>query len=85
MTQRLYYTDAMLRAFEATVVACDLSPDGGAEVVLDRTAFYPTSGGQPFDTGVLGGVPVTAVIDREVGVIAHTISGTLAVGQCVTG
>jgi alanyl-tRNA synthetase len=43
---------------------------------LDQTAFYPTSGGQPFDTGTLGGAAVTDVIDREDGTIAHVVSGS---------
>ena len=51
MTERLYYTDAYLRAFDARIV--DRAEDGRT-VYLDRTAFYPTSGGQPFDTGTLG-------------------------------
>ena len=58
MTERLYYTDAYLRTFTARVTAAE-----PRRVVLDRTAFYPTSGGQPNDTGTLAGVPVTDVID----------------------
>ena len=58
MTERLYYTDAYLRTFTARVTAAE-----PRRVVLDRTAFYPTSGGQPNDTGTLTGVPVTDVID----------------------
>lgn len=54
MTQRLYYTEPYLSQFEATVVAVD-AVDGRVHVTLDQTAFYPTSGGQPFDTGTLGG------------------------------
>ena len=52
MTLRLYYTDSYLRDFDAAVVD---RADGGRRVYLDRTAFYPTSGGQPHDTGTLGG------------------------------
>ena len=59
-TERLYYTDAYLRDFNAHVVAID-----GMKVYLDRTAFYPTSGGQPFDTGELGGERVLDVIDED--------------------
>ena len=62
MTQRLYYTDAYLTGFTASVTEV-LDVDGRAAVVLDRTAFYPTSGGQPFDTGVLNGVGVAGVVD----------------------
>ena len=54
MTNRLYYTDPYLTAFDATVERVDQSADR-VIVTLDRTAFYPTSGGQPFDTGDLGG------------------------------
>ena len=57
MTARLYYTDPYLRAFDTTVVeARDLG--GQIGVVLAETAFYPTSGGQPHDTGRLGEVRV---------------------------
>jgi alanyl-tRNA synthetase len=62
MTERLYYQDCYLREFRARVVD---TADGGCRVYLDRTAFYPTSGGQPFDVGSLGGVAVREVIDEE--------------------
>ena len=53
-THRLYYTDSLLTAFDATVTRAG-ELDGRAAVWLDETAFYPTSGGQPFlDTGSLG-------------------------------
>ena len=53
MTGRLYYADAYLREFDALVSRVERRA-GGAAVFLDRTAFYPTSGGQPFDTGTIG-------------------------------
>ena len=53
-------------------------------VVLDRTAFYPEGGGQPADHGVLGGVAVTDVQERD-GVVCHTCAGPLAVGSTVHG
>jgi alanyl-tRNA synthetase len=62
MTERLYYQDCYLREFSARVVE---AADDGRRVYLDRTAFYPTSGGQPFDLGSLGGVAVREVIDEE--------------------
>ena len=74
MTERLYYHDAYLIAFDAAVVARD--PDG-RRVYLDRTAFYPTSGGQPFDTGRLGGVAVLDVVD-EGDRVAHVLEAPLA-------
>lgn len=70
MTERLYYHDAYLTAFEAVVVD---RVDGGRRLYLDRTAFYPTSGGQPHDTGRLGGAEVTDVID-EGDRIAHVLA-----------
>ncbi len=72
MTDRLYYTDPYLREFDASVVE-RVSHDGRPAVVLDRTAFYPTSGGQPYDTGTLGGVTVVEVIDREDGSVLHVL------------
>jgi alanyl-tRNA synthetase len=73
MTDRLYYTDAYLTTFDATVEA---RADGGRRIYLDRTAFYPTSGGQPFDTGQLGGVAVVDVID-EGDRIAHVVEAAV--------
>jgi alanyl-tRNA synthetase len=52
MTERLYYADPYCREFDATVRRVDRR-DGRTLVALDRTAFYPTSGGQPFDIGTL--------------------------------
>ena len=64
MTERLYYRDSFLREFDAQVIWCE--PEGARwKVVLDRTAFYPTSGGQPHDIGRIGGVEVLEVADAE--------------------
>jgi alanyl-tRNA synthetase len=79
MTHRLYYTDSYIRDFEANVV--DLA-EGGRRVYLDQTAFYPTSGGQPFDTGQLGGVEVTDVVD-EGDRVAHLLLAPLSGGRAV--
>ena len=84
MTNRLYYTESYRTDFDATVVAVD-TVDGCTHVTLDQTAFYPTSGGQPSDTGTLGGAAVSEVIDREDGTIAHVTSGALRVGEVVQG
>jgi alanyl-tRNA synthetase len=73
MTDRLYYADSYLRDFEATVVG---RSDDSRCVYLDRTAFYPTSGGQPFDLGLLGGIEVTDVVD-EGERIAHLLAAPL--------
>jgi alanyl-tRNA synthetase len=74
VTDRLYYTDCYLTEFQARIV--DASPDR-QKVYLDRTAFYPTSGGQPFDTGRLGGSAVIDVVDEE-DRIAHLLATPLA-------
>src|SRR5437899_8350956 len=72
MTDRLYYNDPYLQAFDATIERVE--PRGERFVVtLDRTAFYPSSGGQPFDTGVLGPLRVVDVVDEEDGSIAHVV------------
>ena len=80
MTERLYYTDPYATEFEANVVGVEPAADahaGRTGVVLDKTAFYPTSGGQPFDVGRLGEAAVVDVIDRDDGSILHVIEGTL--------
>ena len=84
MTERLYYTEPYRTSFDAKVLAVD-EQDGTQHVTLDQTAFYPTSGGQPFDTGTLGGGAVVDVIDREDGTIAHVVNGTLSPGAVVQG
>jgi alanyl-tRNA synthetase len=76
MTERLYYTDSYLRHFTARIV--ERSEDG-LTVCLDRTAFYPTSGGQPFDTGSIGGIPVLDVVDDGER-IAHILAAPLHSG-----
>ena len=80
MTDRLYYSDAYLRKFEAVVEECR---DGA--VRLNRTAFYPTSGGQPYDTGVLGGLRVTDVFVDDAGDVWHRVDGLLQPGARVEG
>ena len=84
MTNRLYYTEPYRIEFDATVVAVGVI-DGRTHVTLDQTAFYPTSGGQPFDTGTLGGAAISEVIDREDGTIAHVTSGSHKIGEVVQG
>src|SRR5438270_7753682 len=80
MTERLYYNDSFLHSFDARVAEIVPEQQGRTGVVLDRTAFYPTSGGQPFDTGVLRAegaanepeLRVIEVVEREAdGAIIH--------------
>lgn len=82
-TERLYYSDSYLRAFEARVVE-RVEVDGRPAVVLDRTAFYPTSGGQPHDTGRLAGVSVVDVLDRG-DVVVHVLDRGLPAVDHVVG
>jgi alanyl-tRNA synthetase len=77
MTERLYYTDSYLTEFHAHVVERSLD---GSRIYLDRTAFYPTSGGQPFDTGSIAGAPVIDVVD-EGERIAHVLGAAVDAGE----
>ena len=78
MTELLYLRDAYLTSFTATVVDAR-SGDAGVAVALDRTAFYPTGGGQPHDTGTLAG---WAVVDvrKEGDLVWHTLAADGADG-----
>lgn len=85
MTSRLYYDDAFLREFDASVVRTE-SRGEQTLVWLDRTAFYPTSGGQPFDVGSVGGLPVVDVYDDDDGDVVHVVTGAApAVGATAHG
>ncbi len=72
MTERLYYTDPYVREFDATLIDT-VSHEGKTALVLDRTAFYPSSGGQPFDTGMFHDVRVLDVVDADDGRILHIV------------
>ena len=78
-TERLYYGDSFMREFEAQVISCE-PRRAQFHVVLDRTAFYPTSGGQPHDTGQLGDATVMDVTERDDGVIVHATDRELEMG-----
>ncbi len=81
MTHRLYYYDATCRAFTARVMAQQQMNGGdGASrpaVCLDQTAFYPASGGQPHDTGMLGSSRVVDVQEADDGTIWHFLDRPL--------
>ena len=96
VSERLYYGDSFLRNFTATVTDVREVARNGADSIwqlaLDRTAFYPTSGGQPYDTGMLrattrGGasleIPVDSVEEDDAGEVWHFIGKPLAVGTHV--
>ena len=74
MTEKLYEVDSYVQNFTAQVVSCTPVP-GGFAVVLDRTAFFPEGGGQPCDTGRLGGARVLAV-HTDGKTITHTTDAT---------
>lgn len=82
-TTKLYYEDPFLQGFTAAVTSCEEGKSGYL-VTLDRTAFYPEGGGQPYDTGVLGEAKVLEVHDKN-GVITHLCNKPLAVGASVEG
>ena len=73
MTELLYLQDAYLREFDATVTGVDAA---GSRVALDRTAFYPTGGGQPHDTGMVGHARVVDV-RKEGDVVWHVVDGDM--------
>ncbi|MBV8205839.1 MAG: alanyl-tRNA editing protein [Acidobacteria bacterium] len=80
-TERLYYDNSFLYEFEAAVAEASPAENGRHQVVLDRTAMYPSSGGQPFDTGVLHAqgreYRVVEVAERESGdAVVHFLEGS---------
>jgi misacylated tRNA(Ala) deacylase len=83
-TELLFLRDAYLQEFEATVTDVDTE---ARRVALDRTAFYPTGGGQPHDVGAVGGLPVVEVRKGEADLVWHTLgAGSLpAEGDAVHG
>jgi alanyl-tRNA synthetase len=97
-SERLYYSDSFVRRFAGAVTDVREVADGSGEPVwklaLDRTAFYPTSGGQPFDTGLLrataqDGTALTVAVEQveedEEGSVWHLVRKPLAVGTPVEG
>jgi alanyl-tRNA synthetase len=98
MSERLYYTDSFLTTFTGEIADVrEVSPANGEpswKLLLNRTAFYPTSGGQPFDTGVLsvclsGGasrdILVEQVEEDEEGKVWHFVADPIAAGTQVSG
>ena len=82
-TEKLYYSDAYMKSFTATVLSCEKVGDEYV-AVLDRTAFFPEEGGQYADTGTLSGARVLGAVERE-GVIYHRLDSDIKVGCEVVG
>ena len=83
MTERLYLSDSMLAAFDATVVSCE--PHGNGYLIeLDRSAFFPNKGGQPCDTGTIGGAAVSDVNENGERLL-HFADRAIPVGTKVRG
>ena len=74
-TERLYYSDSHLTEFEARVMGIVQVAPGRTAVTLDRTAFYPTGGGQPCDTGTLNNVRLVECLEEEAAGVLHIIEG----------
>ncbi len=94
MTERLYYQNSFLYEFDAEVLGSASTSDSRPALILDRTAFYPTSGGQVFDTGWIrprdatdGKLRVIEVTETEDGQILHILenSSSFAKGDRVRG
>ena len=84
ITERLYYDNAYLKEFDGEVI--EIRSNGWA--ALNRSAFYPTSGGQPFDTGTwtIGGRDLCVTdVEVEDGVVWHKLDGPVSVGERVHG
>ena len=80
-TDRLYYADSYCTSFEANLISTT-TVNGAPAAILDRTCFYPTSGGQPHDTGMLGGAAVLDAIVRESdGEVLHVLDRALRAGR----
>jgi alanyl-tRNA synthetase len=83
-TTRLYYDDPYLSDFQCNILRCEpstrnSSPTPLYEAVTDVTAFYPNSGGQPSDRGILAGADVVDVVERD-GEIIHLTVGSVPLG-----
>ncbi|MFA5072736.1 MAG: alanyl-tRNA editing protein [Nitrospirota bacterium] len=82
-TERLYYQDPVCQTFTAHIVE-HLTYQDKPAIILDRTAFYPTGGGQPSDRGIINNAQVLDVVEREDGSVIHVLSEAIS-NKEVTG
>lgn len=80
-TEQLYFDDPLCFEFEAEIIETIPLPDGGTGVILPRTYFYPTSGGQEHDTGTIGPATVVDVYKDDSNRIIHSLSLPLTIGR----
>lgn len=83
ITDRIYERDPLVKEFNCTVLSCKKAVEG-FEIILDRTAFFPTGGGQSCDTGSLNGIPVSDVLCRD-GNVLHITSAPIDEGTKALG
>jgi alanyl-tRNA synthetase len=79
-TEKLYLNDPYTASFQASVLSCAADDQGRQVAVLDRTCFYPESGGQPSDRGTIGGVRVLDVWEDDSGGVFHQVEGPISPG-----
>lgn len=84
MTERLYYNDSYMTEFDAVVEKTEMRGDKQI-IALNRSAFYPTSGGQPYDTGTIRDAHVTDVFVDKSGEVWHETDGQFEIGDAVHG
>jgi alanyl-tRNA synthetase len=82
--EKIYYHDQYKRTFTSMLIKQDKDEDGRFYAVLEKTAFYPTGGGQPHDTGTLNGVYVNDVEEVD-GEIRHFIEQPIDVHNSIVG
>ena len=82
VTKKLYYNDAYINKFDATVLSCEEVKNGYA-IILDETAFFPEGGGQKSDEGFINGIAVNDVQEVD-GNIYHYTSKSIEIGSKVS-
>lgn len=80
MTEKSYLEDSYTTFFTAHVLSCTPCPNGRYEALLDHTFFYPQSGGQLADSGMISGVDVVDVRERTPDDVVHVLSGPIPTG-----